>query len=115
MKNLPMRIKRLRIEQHFKQRDVACYLGIPQQTYSNYEHGIRELPARHVLALAKLYGVSTDYLLGMQPWRAGIFDPRSVYVPDIPLKNVLLDFSRLNETNRTEIFRFLSYLNQRTV
>lgn len=43
MKNLPMRIKRLRIEQHFKQRDVACYLGIPQQTYSNYDLSFRKL------------------------------------------------------------------------
>lgn len=113
MKNLPIRIKHLRIEQCFKQRDVACYLGIPQQTYSNYEHGIRELPARHVRSLAKLYGVSTDYLLGTQPRRAGSFDPHSIYVQDIPLKNVLLDFSRLNENNRTEIFRFMSYLNNR--
>ena len=111
MTNLPMRIKNLRIEHNLKQRDVAAYLDIPQQTYSNYEHALRELPARHVIGLAKLYGVSTDFILGTEPRRAGSFDLRATFVQDIPLKNVLLDISRLNSSNRQELFRFLSYLN----
>ena len=33
--------------------------------YSRYEKGIREIPVWAVIRLAELYGVSTDYILGL--------------------------------------------------
>ena len=74
MTNVHVKIKNLREESHLKQRQVADYLGISQQAYSYYELDKRELPSRHVVNLAKLYNVSTDYILGMEPERAGSYD-----------------------------------------
>jgi transcriptional regulator with XRE-family HTH domain len=46
------------------QKQVADYLDIDQRVYSNYETGKREIPIKHLVKLADLYGTSTDYLLG---------------------------------------------------
>jgi len=48
-----------------KQKEVAAVLGIDQRVYSNYETGKREIPTHLLIKLAKLYDVSTDYLLGL--------------------------------------------------
>ncbi|MBE6780421.1 MAG: helix-turn-helix transcriptional regulator [Ruminococcaceae bacterium] len=59
------RLKDLREDNDLPQKQVAAYLGIDQRVYSNYEIGKREIPTRFVVALAKLYGTSTDYILNL--------------------------------------------------
>lgn len=59
------RLKDLREDKDLVQKQVAAYLGIDQRVYSNYEIGKREIPTRFVVALAKLYGTSTDYILNL--------------------------------------------------
>ena len=59
------RLKDLREDNDLVQKQVAAYLGIDQRVYSNYEIGKREIPARFVVALAKFYGTSTDYILNL--------------------------------------------------
>ena len=58
------RLKDLREDKEWMQKEVAGYLGIDQRVYSNYERGIREIPTRLLSRLADLYQTSTDYLLG---------------------------------------------------
>ena len=60
-----MRIKDLREDSDFTQKRVADYLHIKQNTYSQYENGQRQIPITALIMLAKLYGTSTDYLLGL--------------------------------------------------
>lgn len=60
-----MRIKDLREDNDFTQKQVAEYLHIGQNTYSQYETGRRQLPIDALIALAILYNTSTDYLLGL--------------------------------------------------
>ena len=60
-----MRIKDLREDHDLTQSDVADYLHIKQNTYSQYETGQRQLPLECLIALAKLYKTSTDYILGL--------------------------------------------------
>ena len=59
------RLKDLREDNDLVQKQVAAYLGIDQRVYSNYEIGKREIPTRFVIALAKLYNTSTDYILNL--------------------------------------------------
>ncbi len=47
------------------QKQVADYLKITQQQYSLYENGKRTLPVDLLIELSKLYGLSTDYILGL--------------------------------------------------
>lgn len=105
------RIKDLREENQLKQRQVADYLGISQQAYSYYELDKRELPSRHVVNLAKLYHVSTDFILGMEPTPAGSYDLNAKFLQGISIKDVLINLGKLNKDNRQEIVKYLSYLN----
>lgn len=57
------RIRDLREDHDLTQQQVADYLGTSQTMYARYERGANELPIRHLLTLAELYHVSTDYLL----------------------------------------------------
>ena len=60
-----MRIKDLREDNDLTQREVAEYLHIRQNTYSQYENGQRQLPISVLISLAKYYNTSTDYILGL--------------------------------------------------
>lgn len=57
-------IRNIRIDRGFTQKQIAEYLGISQNTYSQYEIGILNYPVDAIVKLAAFYGVSTDYLLG---------------------------------------------------
>lgn len=57
------RIKNLRIDNDYKQEDVAKHLKITKQQYSLYETGQREFKTKHIKDLCILYGVSADYIL----------------------------------------------------
>ena len=59
------RIRDLREDKDFKQRQLAEYLHCSQQVYSNYELGQRDIPTDILIKLADLYNVSTDYILGL--------------------------------------------------
>ena len=54
----------LRIDNGYTQKQIAAYLGISQNTYSQYEIGVLNYPVDVLIKLAELYGVSVDYLLG---------------------------------------------------
>ncbi len=60
-----MRIKELREDLDLKQKEIAEYLHIKQNTYSQYENGQRQVPIDVLIKLAKYYNVSTDYILGI--------------------------------------------------
>ena len=60
-----MRIRDLREDKNLTQAEVAKYLHIKQNTYSQYENEQRQLPLTCLIALAKFYKTSTDYILGL--------------------------------------------------
>ncbi len=57
-------IRSLRIDRGYTQKQIADYLHIKQNTYSQYEIGVLNYPVDAILKLADFYGVSVDYLLG---------------------------------------------------
>ena len=60
-----MKLKELREEKNITQVEIAEFLNIRQNTYSQYENGQRQLPVNVLISLAKYYGTSTDYILGL--------------------------------------------------
>lgn len=60
-----MRIRDLREDNDITQKEIADYLYIKQNTYSQYETGKRQLSIDILIALAKYYKTSTDYILGL--------------------------------------------------
>lgn len=59
------RIRDLREDKDLTQAQIASELGIGQRSYAYYESGARMLPPEILAGLARFYGVSTDYLLGL--------------------------------------------------
>ncbi len=57
------RIRDLREDNDKTQTEIAEILNTSQTMYARYERGANELPIRHLITLAKYYGVSTDYIL----------------------------------------------------
>lgn len=58
------RIRDLREARDMTQAQVGAAIHIPQRTYAYYESGQRMIPPSVLCALADLYHVSVDYLLG---------------------------------------------------
>lgn len=59
------RMKELREDNDYGQKQVAAHLHIDQRMYSRYGTGINALPVVMVYGLCDLYDVSADYLLGI--------------------------------------------------
>jgi len=57
-------IRNLRIDGGYTQAQIAEYLNVKQNTYSQYEIGTLNYPIEALMKLADFYGVSVDYLLG---------------------------------------------------
>lgn len=63
--NMYRRIRELREDSDYTQKFVSAKLNCSQQVYSNYELGQRDIPTEILIKLARFYGVSTDYILGL--------------------------------------------------
>ena len=61
------RMAALRRDAGFSQAELAHKLGISASTVGMYEQGRREPSMETVVALARLFGVTTDYLLTGKP------------------------------------------------
>ena len=65
------RLRDLREDAEKSQREIAEYLGISQQHYSQYERGERELPMHMFIQLAQYYHASLDYMAGLSSIKNG--------------------------------------------
>lgn len=90
--DLGQRLQTQRRLKNLSQKEVAKSIGISASIVSNYESGERTPSVEILIALARLYHCSTDYLLG--------FDKID--------KDRLLDVSMLNEEQRKLLQHFLS-------
>lgn len=59
-------IKELRLEQKLTQTELAKLLNTTQDTISLWELGKSYPDILSIIALAKLFNVSSDYLLGLE-------------------------------------------------
>ena len=60
-----IRIRELREDHDMRQIDIARMLKMSQTGYSKYETGENDIPTPVLIALARFYKVSVDYLLGL--------------------------------------------------
>ena len=51
---------------NFTNRSLAERIGVSEKTVSNWRCGKTEIPVSKLLAMARLFGVTTDYLLGVE-------------------------------------------------
>ena len=56
-------LRAIREDRDIKQKDIANFLNVSQNTYSQYETGVISFTAEVLVKLADYYGVTVDYLL----------------------------------------------------
>lgn len=57
------KLKEVRVNRGIKQKELAEYLNIKINTYSQYENGVRKPSADVISKLSKFYGILSDELL----------------------------------------------------
>lgn len=60
-----LRIRDLREDNDYTQKQIADFLMCDQSLYSKYELCKRDIPLQLVVKLAKFYNTSVDYLVGL--------------------------------------------------
>lgn len=95
---------------HKTQQDVADFLGISRQAYSNYEAGKREPDFETLLKLGEYFNCSVDYLLGNKN------DPalRSE-VSDEDIKFALFDGAPVTDAQFEEVKRFAKFIAEKNI
>ena len=108
------RISSLRKERGLSQKEVAMSLGVSQALLSHYEKGVRECGLDFVIRCAEYFGVTTDYLLGKEDSKYGLYNileghNRSLYTESgkkLDLATVLLCLNLFAENFSTMDTKF---------
>ena len=87
IKGLPEKLKALRVQYGFSQKQVAEKVGVSPSIVSGYETGERTPSTEILLSLSYLYNVSTDDLLGKQ----------------VAAPNALIDVSKLTDKQKAAL------------
>ena len=81
------RLKELRIAANFTQEEVASKVKVSRSVISTYETDTRYPSYDILIRLAELYGVTTDYLLGVERKRvidiSGLSEREAATVRDV--------------------------------
>lgn len=59
-------IYQLRTEKNISQAKLAMHIGATQKAIDFWEKGINEPKASFIVALCEFFGVSADFILGME-------------------------------------------------
>lgn len=60
------KIKEVRKQNKYSQKDMAELLETTQQQYSKYENQQQELPIRHLITICNHFRISADWLLDLK-------------------------------------------------
>lgn len=63
-KDIHLRLKEARMQEHLKQEDVAKELKVSRTVISRYENGKLEPNLENLCKLIELYGINANWLLG---------------------------------------------------
>lgn len=88
-------IKKLRIEKHLTQEELANRVGVTKAMISAYETEIRYPSYDVLIKLSGVFGVTTDYLLGLE-------------------KRRVIDISDLNEEESEAIVNLIAILKKKS-
>lgn len=93
------RIRALREKTGMSARKFAEEIGMKYTTYYGYETGSREPGSDSIVALAKYYNVTTDYILGIEKSPA----PAEADTGDKRLDGIIENYHQLNEAGQQQL------------
>lgn len=104
--NLHKRFKDLREDKDLKQKDIAQIINTSANYYGDYENEKREMPFDRVIALAKFYDVSIDYIAGLTNDKKGLTKSE---LPD-DVSQLVKSYEFLSEKRKGKLELFMQQL-----
>ncbi|MDE5755023.1 MAG: helix-turn-helix domain-containing protein [Oscillospiraceae bacterium] len=101
---LAEKLQFLRKQKDVSQLEVANYIGLTVGAYQNYENGRREANYQTLTKLSKFFGVTTDYLLGLEDRNDPIETIANAFKLSNASKALLAAYLYMNENDRTSLF-----------
>ena len=100
-----LRLKEARQAIGATQEQIAEHLGISRVTYTNIENGKRDPDTDTLIALAKRFGVSADFLLGIEK--------AAQQEPDGQVDEFIRRASQLTPENQRKALSYMEFLFER--
>ena len=107
---LAEKLQLLRKQKNVSQLEVANYLELSVGAYQNYENGRREANYETLTRLATFFGVTTDYLLGLEEKKDPIEAIASIFKLSNASKAILAAYLYMDESDRTRLFETVQKL-----
>ena len=95
---LAAKLVELRQSKGLSQKDLADYLNISREAYSNYERATREPNLETICKLSKLYGINVSELVNERTVLSGMVH-NSPVLSDMPLGGIAARATALQEEN----------------
>jgi transcriptional regulator with XRE-family HTH domain len=107
---LAEKLQLLRKQKDVSQLEVANYIGLTVGAYQNYENGRREANYETLTKLAKFFGVTTDYLLGLEEKKDTIETIAKMFKLSNTSKALLAACLYMDENDRASLFEAVQKL-----
>lgn len=95
-----IRMLELRKERNISQSEVAKYIDVSDSAICFWENGVNEPKASYILQLAQFFGVTTDYLLGLEDDVGGNFTKKSAPGITAEEQELLRNYRALSEPGK---------------
>lgn len=66
MDTFSQRLRELRLDKKMSMKQLAKEINTTDAAISNWENGVNEPKISYVISIAKFFGVTSDYLLGLE-------------------------------------------------
>ncbi len=96
---IPERLVEIREANGYTRKKLAEELGRPYATVTKYETGEREPGHTYIIEIAKKFGVTTDYILGIEKSPA----PTEADTGDKRLDGIIENYHQLNEDGQQQL------------
>ena len=96
---IPERLVEIREANGYTRKKLAEELGRPYATVTKYETGEREPGHTYIIEIAKKFGVTTDYILGIEKSPA----PAEADTGDKRLDGIIENYHQLNEAGQQQL------------
>lgn len=96
---IPERLVEIREANGYTRKKLAEELGRPYATVTKYETGEREPGHTYIIEIAKKFGVTTDYILGIEKSPA----PAEADTGDKRLDGIIENYHQLNEVGQQQL------------
>lgn len=104
------RIKSLRQERGYSQKELAKVLNISPSCLSKYETNKSQIPPETLISIADTLNVSLDYIFGRSDFLYNFNSLNDYYINKIKLYTILNESLSLNSNNRRILWGVLKAL-----